>query len=68
MGNEGKLTAIVNAEHADRALEIIKGSRYGQNAAIIGRVTEGKGVVVNTHLGGRRGVGVLMGEGLPRIC
>lgn len=68
MGNEGKLTAIVNAEHADRALEIIKGSRYGQNAAIIGRVIEGKGVVVNTHLGGRRGVGVLMGEGLPRIC
>ena len=68
MGNEGKLTAIVNAEHADRALEIIKGSRYGQNAAIIGRVTEGKGVVVNTHLGGRRRVGVLMGEGLPRIC
>ncbi len=68
MGNEGKLTAIVNAEHADRALEIIKGSRYGQNAAIIGRVTEGKGVIVNTHLGGRRGVGVLMGEGLPRIC
>lgn len=68
MGNEGKLTAIVNAEHADRALEIIKGSRYGQNVAIIGRVTEGKGVVVNTHLGGRRGVGVLMGEGLPRIC
>ena len=68
MGNEGKLAAIVKKEHADKALDIIKSSMYGQNAAIIGNVSAGEGVVVNTHLGGRRGVGVLVGEGLPRIC
>lgn len=68
MGNEGKLAAIVNADHAERALEIIKSSRYGKDAAVIGRVVAGNGVVINTHLGGRRRVGVLVGEGLPRIC
>lgn len=68
MGNEGKLAAVVNESDAEKALDIIKNSRYGKDAAIIGKVTEGEGVVVNTHLGGRRGVGVLIGEGLPRIC
>ncbi len=68
MGNEGKLALVVSKEDADRALDIIRNSRYGQNAAVIGEVTEGDGVVMNTRLGGRRGIGVLVGEGLPRIC
>ena len=68
MGNEGKLVAVVSDTDADRALDIIRRSRYGENAVIAGRVKEGKGVVMNTRIGGRRGVGVLIGEGLPRIC
>ena len=68
MGNEGKLTAVVPKEQADKALQIIKNSRYGEDAVIVGSVKEGEGVTMVTRLGGRRGVGILIGEGLPRIC
>ncbi|MGN1115239.1 MAG: AIR synthase-related protein, partial [Candidatus Ornithomonoglobus sp.] len=68
MGNEGKLAAVVSEADAERALEIIRNSRYGENAAIIGIVTDGGGVVMNTVLGGRRVISELYGEGLPRIC
>lgn len=68
MGNEGKLVAIVAAKDAEKALTAIKGSKYGENAAIIGRVSAGQGVTVNTALGGKKKVGILIGEGLPRIC
>lgn len=68
MGNEGKLVAIVPQEEAQRALDTIKESRYGANAAIIGHVTDGRGVTIRTAIGGCRNVNVLMGEGLPRIC
>jgi len=68
MGNEGKLAAIVPEEHAQQALEIITNSPYGKDAAVIGHVTEGKGVSLRTELGGRRMLPPLQGEGLPRIC
>jgi hydrogenase expression/formation protein HypE len=68
MGSEGRMLVIVPASHAAQALEIIQASRYGENAAIIGRFTEGRGVAVRTALGGLRRVSALSGEGLPRIC
>lgn len=68
MGNEGKLVAIVPSEQANKAVEIMKNSKYGENATIIGKVTSGEGVILNTRLGGQRKVNVLIGEGLPRIC
>lgn len=68
MGNEGKMTVIVPESESEKALQIIRSSRYGEAAAIVGKVTEGEGVSIVTSLGGRRGVGVLIGEGLPRIC
>ena len=68
MGNEGKLAAVVSAADSERALEIIRSSRYGENAAVIGEVTDGGSVVMNTALGGRRIISELYGEGLPRIC
>lgn len=69
MGNEGKLVAVVSAKDADKALKLIKNSKYGENAAIIGRVCAGGGSVnMLTALGGRKKVGILIGEGLPRIC
>lgn len=70
MGNEGKLVAIVDSHDADKALDIIRGSRYGENAAIIGEVkedSEGK-LIETTELGGERELDILQGEGLPRIC
>lgn len=68
MGNEGKLIAVVPSEQAEKALKIIQSSKYGENAAIIGRVIHEKGVTSVTELGGKRTVNVLIGEGLPRIC
>ena len=68
VGNEGKLIAILPAEEADRALEIVRACPYGENAAIIGKVDAGKGVMLVTPLGGKRKIGPLVGEGLPRIC
>lgn len=68
MGNEGKLVAVVDAQDADRALELMRSSRYGADAAIIGSVEQGEGVIMRTRLGGERRVSVLYGEGLPRIC
>lgn len=68
MGNEGKLVAIVPSEQADKAVQLMKQSNYGENAAIIGKVTNGDGVTLITPLGGQRKVNVLIGEGLPRIC
>ena len=68
MGNEGKLVAVVPSEQANKAVEIMKQSKYGENAAIIGKVTNGDGVTLITPLGGQRKVNVLIGEGLPRIC
>lgn len=70
MGNEGKMVLSVKAADAESALEIIKNSCYGNDASIIGRVikSENPGVILETRLGGKRSVGVLFGEGLPRIC
>lgn len=77
MGNEGKLVAIVAAKDADRALSLLRSSRYGENAAIIGEVMEEESfgqekrsgrLILRTRIGGRRGLEVLQGEGLPRIC
>jgi hydrogenase expression/formation protein HypE len=68
MGNEGKMIAIVDEKDAEKALKRIRQTSYGCDAAIIGRAVSGKGVSLITHLGGRRTVDVLYGEGLPRIC
>lgn len=68
MGNEGKLVAIVPQDQAEKAVEIIRNCKYGENAKIIGKVKSGEGVTLITRLGGKRKVNLLIGEGLPRIC
>ena len=73
MGNEGKMAIAVDPADAAKALEIIRGSKYGADAAIIGSVIavpeeEKPALLLETTLGGRRIMGPLYGEGLPRIC
>ena len=69
MGNEGKCVFILPKEEADRALDIIRSSKYGENAAAIGSVHPGNpGVTILTSIGGEKSIGPLYGEGLPRIC
>lgn len=68
MANEGKLIAVVAADDANRALELMRQTENGKNAAIIGKFSKGEGVSVRTSLGSTRVLDVLYGEGLPRIC
>ncbi len=70
VANEGKLVAIVPAEHADAVLDAMRRHPLGSEAAIIGRVVdEHPGMVVaRTAIGGRRVVDMPLGEILPRIC
>lgn len=71
MGNEGKLVAVVAGEDAQRALQIIRNSPYGENAAVIGQVQPAghqPHVLLHTSIDGLRVVPPLCGEGLPRIC
>ena len=72
MGNEGKLALILPGGYADKALELIRSSAYGSEAAVIGEVKAeekraGK-LIMRTRIGGERNMDILKGEGLPRIC
>lgn len=70
MGNEGKLVCAVERGRAQEALEAIRSSRYGEEAAVIGEVTDERAgaLLMETEIGGRRELEILQGEGLPRIC
>lgn len=70
MGNEGKMIAVVPEKDAQKALECMRTSRYGENAVQIGCVThkQNKTVLLHTPIGGIRIMTELIGEGLPRIC
>jgi len=70
IANEGKLVALVKESDADKVLDAMKKTKYGAEAAILGRVI-GKGksqVRLKTAIGGTRLVDMLPGEMLPRIC
>ena len=68
MGNEGKMIAVVPGEEAQKALEAMKNTEHGKDAAIIGTIKEGEGTFLRTRLGATRRFDVLYGEGLQRIC
>ena len=70
VANEGKLLAIVSADQAHQALEVMRRHPQGAAAVIIGEVSDSKPgkVFIKTAIGGRRSVEMLAGEQLPRIC
>jgi len=69
LANEGKCICIVPENSAEAALEAMRRSPYGKEAARIGTVTGGKAqVALQTRIGGRRLLGMLEGAQLPRIC
>lgn len=70
LANEGKALVIVAPEAAEDVLQTMRTHPLGRLAARIGRVQNEKpGVVLlKTPLGGKRIVGMLEGEHLPRIC
>jgi hydrogenase expression/formation protein HypE len=70
VANEGKLVTMVAPEDAERVLEAMRGTRYGEEAVRIGVVQAGPvgRVLMRTRLGSTRIVDQLAGELLPRIC
>lgn len=70
VANEGKMVAVVPTAQAEAALEAMRMSPYGEDAAIVGSVNEGHAgkVYVRTAFGANRVMDMLVGEQLPRIC
>jgi len=70
LANEGKFLCVLPGEHAEKALAIMRQDPLGRDACRIGTMTDenpGK-VALITRLGGKRLLGMLEGEQLPRIC
>jgi hydrogenase expression/formation protein HypE len=67
---EGRLVAVVDGAAAGRALAALRAHPLGEQAAVIGHVTDDPpGLVqLKTAFGGTRIVDLLVGDPLPRIC
>lgn len=69
IANEGKVVMGVVKEKAGEILETLKKTEEGMEAAIIGEVKKGDGIVIlNTLVGGKRIVDMPIGDPVPRIC
>jgi len=68
--NEGKVLMVVKQAEAGKVIDVMRTVKEGKEAAIIGQVSAeypGK-VFVETGIGGKRMLSLLIEEQLPRIC
>ncbi|MFU8896016.1 MAG: hydrogenase expression/formation protein HypE [Gammaproteobacteria bacterium] len=66
---EGRVVAVMAPDEAEQALAAWRALPGGEDAAIIGHIDpEGRPVVIETELGGRRMLEELEDDPLPRIC
>ena len=70
VANEGKIVIILPESESDKVLKALHKHPLGQNASIIGKVTNAHpGIVrMTTSIGSSRIIDMLTGEQLPRIC
>ncbi len=70
LANEGKLIAFMPQKYGEKMLEKMKTCQYGRQSTIIGKIVSGgrAEVYLKTAIGGKRIVGMLSGQQLPRIC
>lgn len=73
MACEGRMVVVLPREKAEEVLKVARETPYGQDATIIGEVTEPRvglrsAVVIRTAIGGERMLSKPTGELLPRIC
>lgn len=70
VANEGIFIAVVAPESAPGIIETLADHMPNGKPAIIGEITEAHPgqVVLQSNIGGRRVVNMLVGEQLPRIC
>jgi len=70
VANEGKVIMVVDREYAEDALEAMRKTEKGKDAAIIGEIIKdypGK-VILETGIGGRRFLEPPIGDPVPRVC
>lgn len=68
VANEGKVVMGVPEEDAEAVLAAIRSRQYGREAAIVGVVTEGAHVIMETAIGGERFIEPPIGDPVPRVC
>lgn len=70
LANEGKFLAIVPRELVNDTMGVLLDHPQGRDAAVIGEVVNGLAgkVYMNTTIGGKRLIDVLVSDQLPRIC
>lgn len=68
VANEGKVIMGVPADEADAVLKAIRQDKYGRDAAVIGYVTKGSHVIMETGIGGERFIEPPVGDPVPRVC
>jgi len=69
VGNEGKIIIGVVKEKAEEVLEVLRKTKEGKDAQIIGEVRKDfEGVVLETVVGGKRIIPPPVGDPVPRIC
>jgi len=69
VGNEGKIVVGVVPEKAGDVLALLKQTKEGKDAQIIGEASDQfNGVVLETVVGGKRILAPPIGDPVPRIC
>jgi len=68
VANEGKVVMGVPEADAEAVLEALMAHPYGRDAAIIGVVTRGSHVIMETKIGGERFIEPPVGDPVPRVC
>ncbi|MEN8117701.1 MAG: hydrogenase expression/formation protein HypE [Bacteroidota bacterium] len=70
VANEGKVVMIVPEDDAEKVLDTMQKNELGKEARIIGEVVSEHPckVVMQTQIGGKRIIDMLLGDQLPRIC
>jgi len=68
VANEGKVVMGVPPSDVDAILSALRSHKYGKDAAIVGTVTEGAHVIMETAIGGERFIEPPMGDPVPRVC
>jgi hydrogenase expression/formation protein HypE len=68
VANEGKVVMGVPAACVDAVLDALHSHKYGKDAAVVGTVTKGAHVIMETAIGGERFIEPPLGDPVPRVC
>jgi hydrogenase expression/formation protein HypE len=68
VANEGKVVMGVPLSSVDAILAALRTHKYGEHAAVVGTVTKGAHVIMETTIGGERFIEPPIGDPVPRVC